>query len=306
MSIKTSVLSLLGKQVLDLETGRFLGFVIDAYFDENKSISGFGIVENDALTTSFVAFSQVKYFHDDVVVLSENKLTELVEGKSLFNIDLVTIQGKLIGATRDMAVDSEGKLQEVLIEKATEEGASFDYVTFCAEYIEKIGQEVIITNKVENELIFEKPDSDLYQDLESGKRKSEYVELLFKKLSTSIEDISIRVKNLDKEAVTQEFNKLASSINHEVSKLFDGVIDKLNLRKKSNFDTDIDAIFRDLGGKTVQSSICNIHGETIILPGQVISVEKIEQVIENNALAELYRLATDFENEVTDITIEEE
>lgn len=302
---KTSVLSLMGKQVLDLEKGIFIGYVIDTYFNDDKSISGFQIIENDAVTTSFVDFLQVKHFQDDVVILDTDKKSDKLEGRSLFDVALVTNQGKLIAHIWDMAVDSKGSLQEVLLEKSTEGIAPAEYFTFSAEFIQKIGQDVIITDKAEDELLFEMPDKSLYQDLETGKGKSEYVESLFKKLSNSIEDISSRVKNLDKDTLSQEFSKLTTSLNSEVTKLFDGMMDRLNLRKKVAFDTDIDAIFRDLGGKTVSKPVCDTNGETIILPGQVITKEKIELVIENNSLADLYRLAVDFETNVNDIKIEE-
>lgn len=304
LSKKTSVLSLMGKQVLDLEKGIFLGYIIDTYFEDNKKISGFQIIENDAETTSFIEFSNVKCFEDDIVVLNHYDKSDSLLGKTLFDVALVTSHGKLIAHTWDMAVDSEGNLLEFLLEKPNQ-SISSEYVVFTADNIQKIGQEVLVTDKTEDELIFELPDGMVYRDLETGRRKSEYLESIFKKLSVSLEDITSRVKHLDKDVVSQEFGKLASTINKEVSIFFDGMLDKLNLKKKTTFDTDIEAIYRDLGGKTVLKPICDSFGEALLLPGQVITIEKIELVIKHNLLADLYRLAVAFETEVSEVKIEE-
>ena len=276
---KITSLSLLGKQVLDVSEGVFIGYIIDTFVDDNKTVAGFGVISQDVETTSFVGFDKIKHFSGDVVIL---------------DFPLITFSGKIIAKVWDIAFSTSGKLEEILLENEKLDKSIGRFSVLQAEYISKIGKEAILSSLSEEELILEKPDEDLYQNLTETFHKSEFIEGLSKKFKDSLGEIGNRVKNIDTDHLNQEFNRFTESVNYEVGKLIDGLMEKFAIKRKSTFDTDRDAIFRDLGGKTVEKPIYDKNEEVILMPGQVITMDKIVQVIENNKLADLYRLAITF------------
>ena len=291
---KITALSLLGKQVLDVSEGVFIGYIIDTFVDDNKTVAGFGVISQDVETTSFVGFDKIKHFSGDVVIIDKFEKDELCVGKTILDFPLITFSGKIIAKVWDIAFSTSGKLEEILLENEKLDKSIGRFSVLQAEYISKIGKEAILSSLSEEELILEKPDEDLYQNLTETFHKSEFIEGLSKKFKDSLGEIGNRVKNIDTDHLNQEFNRFTESVNYEVGKLIDGLMEKFAIKRKSTFDTDRDAIFRDLGGKTVEKPIYDKNEEIILMPGQVITMDKIVQVIENNKLADLYRLAITF------------
>ncbi len=291
---KITALSLMGKQVLDISEGVFIGYIIDTFVDDNKIISGFGIISQDVETTSFIGFDKIKHFNSDVVIVDKFEKDESCAGKAILEFPLITFSGRIIAKVWDIAFNKSGKLEEILLENERLDKVVGRFSVLQAEYISKIGKEAILSSLSEEELILEKPDETLYQNLNETFHKSEFIESLSKKFKESLDGIGNRVKNIDTDHLNQEFNRFTESVNYEVSKLIDGLMDRFSIKRKSAFDTDRDAIFRDLGGKTVAKPIYGKNEEIILMPGQVITMDKIAQIIENNKLVDLYRLAITF------------
>lgn len=290
-----SALSLIGKQVLDSDNGVFIGYVVDVLIEESKKLSGFEMVDNDAKTIKFIPFSKVKNFSGDIVTVSSDSLVDNSTGVSTIKLLLVTEEGKVIGKILDFSINESGVLEDLFVDTEDSALELERFLIYPERYVQKIGKEVLFAEMVDITCLDSVENSIFNQNKNQHFDTSEQFDKIFRRISHSFEEVGQKFKSFDGDMLNQEFSKFTDSLNNEANRLFDNIRDKLANKKRVHFDTDLDAIYRELGGKTVRQPIYDKGNEAIIIPGQVITQERIEKIAFSNHLVELYRFAIDFD-----------
>lgn len=286
--------SIIGKHLLDLTEGSFLGYVEALLVNEDaKTITCLGVRVNEEEPLVYVDFKDIEELKGDVLTFSGK--TTASTGTPILDFPVITTKGIVIGRVNDFAFFENGDIIELLLSGSYVEHKVDGRGVFSINQVEKIGKQAILTNRNEEALIFSEPAEDRYDARSSFSRK-EIFENVTKKVADSIEGIGSKVKGLDSDMLTGEFGKFTDSLNREVGKLFDGIVDKVTNRKRGAFDNDLESIFQDVSGKTVRKPINDKNGEIIIMPGQLITLERVQAVIAADKVAELYRWVEPFDS----------
>lgn len=295
--------NLTGKQILIMQQGKFHGDVRGILMDsETLQAKGFNFTD-DTGNGTMLALDSVSSFSGDVVVTPDESGFVASEGKSIVDMPVVTPTGTLVGHVCDFEIDADGRLSEILVvggfSGTRERGAAL----LQPDQISRMGEDVLLTNAETEALLFAPPEEGKYttatnkaeEKKEPGMSNEEFFDVFGKKFSSSVNEIGSRlgsrVKQIDTEHLNQEINRLTENVNRELGRFVEGIMDQFPSRRRDFNDSDVMVIMKDLAGNTVSRQIYDKRGNIIIMPGQLITDDKVKQIIASEKVAELYRSA---------------
>ncbi len=302
---KYSARSIAAKQIIELETGSILnGLAACLISPGEKALSG--ITVEDEGKMKWISKDAIRSFTADVVIAAEILNLE-GNGVNPIGMPAVTNKGTLIGRVLDVAVDGDGKLLELLLDGGIIKEQNQKPSVLSIANIEFIGQDVFMCSPNTDKDSFAEADKNLYKlalrksthmtddQSEETIKYEEIFDQMTKHVSNSMNElgnrISEKIKNMDKDSISQELNRFTDGLNREVGKFMDGFVEQFSARKKEVNQKDVDAVLNDLGGNTVRRPVNDKNGQVIIMPGQLINEDKVRAIMAADKVAELYRMA---------------
>lgn len=286
MSKVQSYRDLIRKSCLLIDQGKLIRGPIDLCIGDNFHLLGFWMEGDD-----MIALKDVLSYDGDVIVLRDDAEKLAVEGHSLIDLLVMTREGKYFGNVEDFTLDGNGEVQELLLSDMRP--GKLEAIGFLPRSVfEKIGEEVLFVGPEAKD----KYRKETYDAKEDG-----LGDIFGKRLSSSVSEFSHRVnekmKQVDREAISQDLARLTGLVNREFSRILDGVLDQVGSKRVHFEEDDLSAIIEELRGHTVSKPILDRRGEVILMPGQLISEERVRKVVEAEKVAELYRLAQSMEEQ---------
>lgn len=303
MTQEISIKMLSEKQMVMLDKGKLVPTISEVLIDStNFTLSGVVITTKNGL--KMVPATCLLSLTGDVIVAKGSDCLEEPYGKNILNLPIMTPKGVYIGKIVDSFMDETKKITKIIIDNPN------NYETYRKielDDIDMIGKDVILTKGEEDAILFTEEDLEekLFYNKRFEMKKEAFNDEIFdkvgKKISTSVNEVgsklSSRLKQVDSEQINQEIANLTNSINREIGRFVEGVVEYIPYWKQDYSDSDVSVIYKDLSTSTVSKPIQDKRGEVIIMPGQLINEDKIRQIIAAEKVADLYRLATPIEKE---------
>lgn len=281
----------IGKEILELQNGDLVG-TIDALLIKGIPFKVTAVrysMPNGEEKTA--AIDNVTDIDQQVVVMREVLPYEEDGTCNVLVLTCADRNGHLLGKINAFSFMRDSR--ELTTLTISSEKAIYD---IDASVIGRIGTGAVLLNKDDSEL--EKTVKEEYGNPDDSQKEmsaEEIFQTVGKRVSDSMsglgQKLGERVKNLDTDNLSMEFNRFAENINGEITKLMDNVLGQFSSRKYNAYDAEVQSILRDLHNYTVEKPISDRNGDVIIIPGQIITEEKIRTVIANDKIAELYRVA---------------
>ena len=231
--------SVLGKDILNIGDGSFVGTVQGMLIDEkNRLALGLILKTKSRLSNkgkSVIAFKQIKSLTGDLVtVIDSGEVT--LEGKNIIGLSVITADGVFLGKVVDFTFAKDGKICEYILKDGVMKGLPNDRGALNDSDIITIGKEAIIAKEGLTQGEFAITDEDIYGDWEkvdeiladlseddSDEEKKtkndgtyeEHFDEVTEKISKAFSEAGEKLKNIDTE-------KVYSKIKVQAGKLSDG------------------------------------------------------------------------------------
>lgn len=304
-TIKYSARSIAAKQIVAIESGSILnGLASCTISPKEKYFCGLSI--EDQGTMKWIPIESIRSFTADVVIVDAVQ-QETIKGINPIGMPAVTQEGRLIGRIIDVAFDQEGRLMEILLDGGIVSEKNKRPGILSIINVDVIGKDVFICSIDLESPSFAEADKEVYKlALSKASRKKsndsketlkyeEIFDQITQHVSSSMNElgsrISDRLRNMDRDSISQELNRFTDGLNREAGKFMDGFIEQFVAHKKEVNQKDVDAVLNDLAGNTVKRPVNDKNGQVIIMPGQLINEEKVRAVMTADKVAELYRMA---------------
>lgn len=235
--------SILGKDMLNINDGSFVGTVQGALIDMNaRKVLGFALKQKNLLTNkakSVIPYAQVKSLSGDLVTVTDANEVAL-EGKNIIGLSVITADGVFLGKVVDFAFDKEGLITEYILKDGVMKGLPNDRGAISNLDVYTIGKDAIIAKEGLTQGEFAITDEDIYGDWqkvdeildsmaddeeeEAPKKEFEYSEAYEEhfdevtgKIGKAFSDAGQKIKDIDTE-------KVRSNIKTQANKLGDGFL----------------------------------------------------------------------------------
>lgn len=284
-----------GKEVLNLETGDFSGKV-EGVVVEGSPLSVVALAMNQK---AYCDYKAVTDLDQQAVVVSKLESFLPAEEKTLLGLSCLDNEGKLLGRVVDFSWDAaSGALSELYL---TKDG---NKLGLDVAAVEKIGSAAIVFNAPD--ALLNKKQYGTYiteGDAAENDDVKKMSMLLAKRLGESLTEagrmISERMKQIDKEELSQEVGAFTEKVGREVKNAWHTIQDQAEAAKYPTMDSEVSSIMRDLTGYSVSAAVYDNKNQPIILPGQEISEGVVKRIVENGKVAELYRVAVSIKSETS-------
>lgn len=260
MSVKlVNIGSVIGKEILNLEDGAFLGRVQGINVDASEAkVIGIQIKQKGILGgKNIIPFESIKAFGSHTVTVSHLEGVMSSEGRNILGMPVISVDGTILGKIMDYAfVPESGLIAEYVLKGGLMKDVLDDKGIVEAGKILSIGKDVVIAMEDIDNTDFKAPTEDVYGDWkeiddiiaelnddelfdlddETDKRYEEQFDDLTNKINKTIGDVTTMIK---KEVNTEELagiiKEQADRIGGEARGFFDSMKDKLQQNK---VDTD--------------------------------------------------------------------
>jgi len=221
-----NVLGLLGKEVIALKDGSYLGKVQSIGINAGeKKVTGVFIKLKGILSGKiFVPFSGIQAFGDHGITLKEDFDTENtvkgVEEKEILEMPVITIDGTMLGKVDSFAFDkNSGAITEYILTEGLVRDTLKGKGLLRGESVSRIGKDVIIAAQEIDASSLEQVDSD-YIDFKDNLEESlgELNEVTEEILSESKEELQDNQESLE-ENIAAEKNAAEKSWQQTVQKV---------------------------------------------------------------------------------------
>ena len=105
------------------------------------------------------------------------------------------------------------------------------------------------------------------------------------------------MKQIDKEELNREISNFTDKVKTEIHSVIDTISEQKKSSKTASMESEIASVMRDLKGFTVSNVILDRDGSVIIAPNQIITEDIVKDIIVNEKIAELYRVAVSIQSE---------
>lgn len=234
--------SILGKDMLNINDGSFVGTVQGALVDMNeRKVLGFALKQKNLLSNkakSVIPYEQVKSLSGDLVTVTDASEVAL-EGKNIIGLSVITADGVFLGKVVDFAFNKEGLITEYILKDGVMKGLPNDRGAISNLDVYTIGKDAIIAKEGLTQGEFAITDEDIYGDWqkvdeildsmsdeeeEAPKKEIEYSEAYEEhfdevtgKIGKAFSDAGQKIKDIDTE-------KVRSNIKTQANKLGDGFL----------------------------------------------------------------------------------
>lgn len=291
-----SATDFIGKEILELTNGDLAGTI------DTLLLAGSPLTVQAAAYTGpdgqkgICDISMLTDIDQRVVVMRQLAPFEAEGRRDILTLACADKNGHLLGSVEGFSFNSASKALTKIVVASAAGSYAVD-----ASLIAKIGTGAVLLGADDSELqkaYIEKEEEDAASAKEMT--AEELFQTVGKRMSESVSEISQKVgekvKNIDTDNLSSEFNRFTENVNSEITKLMDNVLGQFSSRRYNAYDAEVQSILRDLHNYTVERPVNDRQGEAIIIPGQVITEEKIRTVIDNDKIAELYRVAVPIED----------
>ena len=161
--------SILGKDILNIGDGSFVGTVQGMLIDEKERKVICIILKNKSRLSnkakSVIAFGQIKSLTGDLVTVTDSGEVAL-EGKNIIGLSVITADGVFLGKTVDFTFAKDGRICEYILKDGVMKGLPNDRGALNDDDILTIGKEAIIAREGLTQGEFAITDEDIYGDWE--------------------------------------------------------------------------------------------------------------------------------------------
>lgn len=267
----TNIGSVIGKEILNLSDGSFLGKVQGVFIDETEQkLTGLKVKQKGLLGgKNSIPFESIKSFGTHKITIENLKEIEVEEGRNIISMPIVTSDGTILGKIIDFAFEPvDGKIVEYVLKGGLMESTFEDYGTVSGESIIAIGKDAIIAKEDLAEEDFKKPDEEVYGDWKvvdevidgldddddddeetisettDSTRKENNFEDQFdeitNKITKTIGDVTDKIKKeVTSDDLGDKLKEQADKIGEEAKSFLTIMKDKLQQNKPSNLDPDL-------------------------------------------------------------------
>ena len=231
--------SILGKDILNIGDGSFVGTVQGMLIDEKeRKVIGIILKNKSRLSNkakSVIAFGQIKSLTGDLVTVIDSGEVAL-EGKNIIGLSVITADGVFLGKTVDFTFAKDGRICEYILKDGVMKGLPNDRGALNDDDILTIGKEAIIAREGLTQGEFAITDEDIYGDwekvdeiladisdeenTEEKKTKSdgsyeEHFDEVTEKIGKAFSEAGEKIKNIDTD-------KMRSKLKMHANKLSEG------------------------------------------------------------------------------------
>lgn len=127
----------ISKNVVTIENGKKVGYVLDMAFDEKYALIGYYCVDEETEREFFVAKQNIDFVSDSAVFVDDVSKLEFVANRteSLIGKDVFDMQGNFYGTINDIVLMKE-KLEKLITDRCE----------ILSKFIEKIGENVVFVS----------------------------------------------------------------------------------------------------------------------------------------------------------------
>ncbi|MDO4281058.1 MAG: hypothetical protein Q4C56_05450 [Peptococcaceae bacterium] len=286
----------LDKDVLNLANGDLTGEIDNLLVAENP-LRVAALVVDDAACT----YSAVADVDQEIIVVSDFETTGTDDLKKLLDRACLDKAGKVLGKIAAFSWKSEGGTVSELI--LARDGALYGV---DAAHIAKIGSGAVVLSASEDVLektTYQGADAQEKSSDDDTKAVEDMLQSIVKRVGTTLSGASQmvgeRVKNIDTEEINREVNRFTEKIGKELKGMIETFSEQSKSAKYATMESEILSVLRDLENYTVSAPVVDKNNDPIIIPGQLINDTVARRAIENDKIANLYRVAvriTDGEN----------
>lgn len=290
----------LAKDVLNLESGDLIGVVTGVLVAEDPlQVTALALFNETAVNTeerlTFCDYGMVTDVDQEVVVISSFAGDVPTNGKNLIGLSCVDCNGKLVGRVVDCVWQSiDGVVVDVIVEQ--------DYLQAVVHTnsISKIGNGALVLNLAETQLEKQVGSVGSHHENKREEDADELLHGLIRRMGTTLSEagqrVGERVKHIDTDEINREVNRFTERVGKELRYVIETISEQTKATKNATVESEVISVMRDLEYFTVSEAIYDCNGDLIMMPGQLVSEAVVRRIIENDKIAELYRVAVSVKN----------
>ena len=288
----------LEKDILNLEDGDLIGTATGILtLDDPLRVNALAFYSADnGGHMAFCDYTTITDVDQRVIVVSSYSACSPSEDKRILGLSCLDCSGIVVGKVIDCEWQaSDGHIISLIV------SAMETCFKIPLTNVKKIGNSAVILNVTMDHLT-----EFAYQKFEhqgDGKVEdtSELIQTLIKRVGTTLafagQTVGERVKQIDKEEINREISNFTEKVKTELHNVIDTVAEQKKPSKSASMESEVASVMRDLTGFTVANPIFDHNGAVIIAPNQVITEDIVKIIIENDKIAELYRVAVSIQSE---------
>lgn len=201
--------SILGKDILNITDGAFVGTVQGAVVEQKeRKVAGLVLKQKNLLSNkakSAIPFVNVKSLSGDLITVKEAKEIAL-EGRNIIGLSVITADGVFLGKIADFAFDKDGMVKEYILKDGVMKGLPNDRGAISNLDIVTIGKDAVIAKEGLTQGEFAITDEDIYGDWQK-------VDEILDSMSDEVE----AQKKTEDEAYEEHFDEVAGKIGKAFS-----------------------------------------------------------------------------------------
>lgn len=285
----------LAKDVLNLENGDLMGAVSGFLIaDAPLRVTAMAFYNEQAADSAqrlgFCDYAMVTDVNEQVVVVSSCPSYLPGDGKNLLGLTCVDCNGKVVGEIVDFVWHSiDGVIVEMIALQHDQQAI------IPITVIDKIGSGAVVLNVDEDMLQKQATDRTRSHEKNGEEDAEELLHTLIKRVGTTLsaagQRVGERVKQIDTDEINREVNRFTEKVGKELRVVIETISEQTRTPKNATMESEVTSVLRDLENYSVSNPIYDCRGDLIVMPGQVVNEDVIRRVIENDKIAELYRVA---------------
>jgi len=295
----TNVGSALGKDIINLEDGAFVGTIQGVFIDaESRKVTGF-VIKNKGLLggKNTIAFENIRAIGEHMVTVTS--LEGSAEGKEIRNMSVITADGTYMGKIIDFAFEPNGTITELILKDGIMKGLPKDRGAVACDDILTFGKDMVIAKEglANNEFtisdeevygdweevdeILEDIEDDSADEDEAKEEKSyeEHFDEITDKISQKFSSVGNKIKEIDTDEVTDKIKVQSNKLTTEAKGLWGSLKGKLKSQKEEEKPINVAVVLESLKDYDLEKPLLNDDGSVLIWPEQEIDLPLLEKVI---------------------------
>lgn len=322
--------SIMGKDVLNLADGAFIGKIQGVVIGQENKVSGIKLKRKGlGGSASMIPFANVKAFGNMVTVMGTDGIAD---GKEVLGKSVITADGISLGRVWELSFDAEtGVVEEIVLKGSLLKERFDDKGILSGAKILSFGKDAVIAMEGTSLEDVEDIQEDMYGDWQAvdealneldaeeaaegaqdGAEKEESFEEVFDEMTESLgKTLERTIRRVKDEVTSEKFKdqteKFIDTFSEQTKGLLGDLREKIKqvdtetlkeeikskVSRKDNQEEELAfVIVGQLQGKTVEKPLLDGEGNSIIWPGQIIGLEEVKKAIRGGKLQELLDLAT--------------
>ena len=288
----------LEKEILNLEDGDLIGTVTGILTVDNPlRVNALALYSADnGGHMTFCDYRKVTDVDQRVIVVSSYEAYSPSDEKRLLGLSCVDCNGTVVGKVIDCEWQAmDGCISHLIISSME------NCFQIALSLIKTIGNGAVVLNVAQEELTDCSYQKFEHQSDSHTEDAGELIQTLIKRVGTTLayagQTVGERMKQIDKEELNREISNFTDKVKTEIHSVIDTISEQKKSSKTASMESEIASVMRDLKGFTVSNVILDRDGSVIIAPNQIITEDIVKDIIVNEKIAELYRVAVSIQSE---------